>query len=94
MMTLLYTPAFFWGLGIGFVIGLVVGILSIRLFKGQIDTIKMLNIGFFFVWVGMHLYGFFNSITVPFLFDVAGFASVGHLFGFDLGSTISSIIKK
>jgi len=82
---------------ISFIVGVVIGVMltlvitSFR--KGNYELIKILNIFMFFVWIGLHIYGFFIAITVPYFFDIVAGVSVEHLLGFDVASLIDRFKK-
>jgi len=61
--------------------------------RGSFDTIRFLSVLLFFVWTGLHIYGFVNNKQISLVFDVVGGASVGHLLGFDLGKLLSKMKK-
>lgn len=82
-------------LGLGLVMGYALGFAVAFYFKkDKIDSVKFMSTVIFVTWVGLHIYGFFNAISVPLLFDIVGGVTVGNLLGFDLGEVFSKIKLK
>lgn len=78
----------------GFLVGMPFGIFIAATFqKNKINFIKALNVFLFFIWIFIHVYGFFNDLQVPWIFDIVGGLAVGHLLGFDVSSIISRFKK-
>jgi len=48
-----------------------------------------------FIWVGLHVYGLITgAFKVPWVFDVIGGMTIGHVIGYDVTTVIEAIRKK
>lgn len=88
-MVLTVNIYFFYGLAVGFVAGLVTALF----FGKKIELEKLVSIIVIMSWLLLHFYGFSVGRDVPFIFDVVGGASVGHLIGFDLAEAYKKFKK-